>query len=573
MYQQSVSPTMLRLSAVLFVSIVLFVINASPVYENRNKPFQLSVVHFNDFHARFEQTSSDGGSCSNMDKCIGGFSRLYKQIMTMLEDNPNYLLLNAGDNFQGTLWYNVGKWNVTQEFMNKLPIDAEVLGNHEFDDGIKGIVPYIKALKHPIVVSNIDDSLEPDIQGIYTKSTIIERGGKKIGIIGVITSTCDEISDTGKLKFFPESASVNAEAERLVREEQVFTIIVLSHSGYDVEQQIAANATEKISLVVGGHSHTFLYTGDKSPGPDIVQGPYPTIVKSKHGHNVLVTQASAYCKYLGNITVFLDESGEVVDYSGSPIFLDTYFEQDEQINQDLAPWKAVVDAQGDVVIGSSLVSLSVEGCYYKECSLGNFVTDAMVFAYSQSAPKGYWTEAAVGFINAGGLRSNIHPGEITYNDLVTAQPFGNTIDIGELEGKHLKELLELTTAGYSYGRVFSSLNLLQLSGLQVVYNLTRSLNDRVVSIKVRCNNCTVPVYEDLDMDKFYKIVIPSFLTGGGDGFKVLTDNLKNKRVGSVDLEVFMDYLRHRNPVFQEISGRIVIHGGDQIITKNIESWS
>lgn len=69
------------------------------------------------------------------------------------------------------------------------------------------------------------------------------------------------ISSTGSLVFYPESASVNAEAERLVREEGVFTNIVLSHVGYDIDQEIAANASEKIGLIVGAHSHTFLYTG------------------------------------------------------------------------------------------------------------------------------------------------------------------------------------------------------------------------------------------------------------------------------------------------------------------------
>ncbi|KAJ8967993.1 hypothetical protein NQ314_002527 [Rhamnusium bicolor] len=197
------------------------------------------------------------------DKCIGGFSRLYKQIKNLLNQRPDSILLNAGDSFQGTLWYTVGKWNVTQEFLNKLPFDATVLGNHEFEDKIEGLIPFVKALNNPVVVSNMDDSLEPSIQGLCTKSTVIERNGKKIGIIGVLVSTVDKLADIGKLKFYPESPSINAEAERLVKEEGVFTNIVLSHSGYNVDQAIAANASEKISLIVGGHTHTFLYTGGK----------------------------------------------------------------------------------------------------------------------------------------------------------------------------------------------------------------------------------------------------------------------------------------------------------------------
>lgn len=114
--------------------------------------------------------------------------------------------MNAGDNFQGTLWYNVFRWNVTQYFLNLLPVDAMVkneiligfvvnfillqtLGNHEFDNKIAGVVPFLEHITSPIVVTNIDDSLEPDIQGKYNKSTIVIRDGRKIGIVGVMLST------------------------------------------------------------------------------------------------------------------------------------------------------------------------------------------------------------------------------------------------------------------------------------------------------------------------------------------------------------------------------------------------
>ncbi|CAG9862150.1 unnamed protein product [Phyllotreta striolata] len=526
--------------------------------------FELSVVHFNDFHARFEETNIYANTCKPDEEssCIGGFSRLYEQIAAILDDKPKSILLNAGDSFQGTLWYNIGKWNVTQEFMNKLPIDAEVIGNHEFDDGIAGLVPYIKALKHPVVVSNIDDSQEPSFQGIYAKSTVVERDGRRIGVVGVITSVCDEIASTGRLKFFGESASVNAEAERLVREEGVFTVIVLSHSGYDVDKEIAANASEKISLIVGGHSHTFLYTGDNPPGPDKVGGPYPTIVQSKFGHDVLVTQASAYSKYLGNITIYLDDGGEIVDYSGAPIFLAHDVPQDQSINKALEPWKKIIHAEGDKVIGSSLVSLDDSTCYTSECTLGNLIADAYVFAYTKSPPNGSWTEAAIGLINAGGLRSPIEKGNISYSDLLTAQPFGNTIDFGQIQGKYLKEAFEETAKEHAYGRLYSSINLLQVSGVQLAYDLSKPLGERVVSIKVRCADCTTPAYEDLDQNKSYNVVMPSFLSQGGDNYVMFKDQLRNKRVGPIDVDILVDYLGHYSPVFEEISGRIVIDQGE-----------
>lgn len=81
---------------------------------------------FDLFYARFEETNNAGGSCKTSTECIGGFSRLYHEIMRLKTAKPDSIILNGGDSFQGTIWYSVGKWNVTQEFMNTLPIDAEV---------------------------------------------------------------------------------------------------------------------------------------------------------------------------------------------------------------------------------------------------------------------------------------------------------------------------------------------------------------------------------------------------------------------------------------------------------------
>ncbi|CAG9793357.1 unnamed protein product [Diatraea saccharalis] len=155
--------------------------------------FELNILHYNDFHARFEETSLSGGLCdkTSEEPCIGGFARLATAVREAMNREQDSILLNGGDSFQGTIWYNILRWNVTQDFMNMLPHDAHVLGNHEFDNGIEGAVPYIKALNSTVVTANMIADDEPTIQGIYKPSTIVERNGKKIGIIGVIISSTD----------------------------------------------------------------------------------------------------------------------------------------------------------------------------------------------------------------------------------------------------------------------------------------------------------------------------------------------------------------------------------------------
>ncbi|KAI4455195.1 nucleotidase-related [Holotrichia oblita] len=201
------------------------------------------------------------GTCKINASCIGGFSRMYTLINQLYQTRPNPISLNAGDNFQGTLWYNMFKWNVTQFFLNMLPTDAMTLGNHEFDDGLEGIVPFLKAIRVPVVLSNIDDTLEPSIQNLYKKSIVIEREGKKIGIIGVLTSGTKDVSNTGQLSFLDEVESINREARRLLDMEGVFTVIVISHCGFESETKMAKLVTNGISIIVGGHSNTLLYNG------------------------------------------------------------------------------------------------------------------------------------------------------------------------------------------------------------------------------------------------------------------------------------------------------------------------
>lgn len=138
-----------------------------------------------------------------------------------------------------------------------------------------------------------------------------------------------DIANTEKLRFTNESVAVREEAAKL-KSQGVNIIIVLSHCGLDVDYIIAKNAGPDVDVIVGGHTHTFMYTnisGERPPGPDTPKDNYPAVVTHADGHKVLIVQASAYLKYVGDITVFFDKNGRVVSWEGAPIFLDTNVEQ------------------------------------------------------------------------------------------------------------------------------------------------------------------------------------------------------------------------------------------------------
>lgn len=127
------------------------------------------------------------------------------------------------------------------------------------------------------------------------------------------------ISRTGNIQFLDEIETVRREADKL-ENEGVDIIVVLSHSGIDVDLRIAQEAGSKVDVIVGGHTHTFMYTGE-SPGPDKPLYDYPTVVEHDNGHKVLVIQASCFSKYVGDLTVYFNEAGEAVRWIGQPIFL------------------------------------------------------------------------------------------------------------------------------------------------------------------------------------------------------------------------------------------------------------
>jgi 5'-nucleotidase len=527
---------------------------------NKDDLFPIEIIHINDFHARYVETNWASTTCKEKlgQVCIGGYARTITVVKKLLREkaDKNPIYLNIGDNFQGTLWFDLLGWNVTSHFLNLLPADATTLGNHEFDRGIAGVVPFMETLKSPIIVANIDDSQEPTFQGKYKKSIVIERSGRKIGLIGAIVATTSSISVPGKLIFLDEVQTVKKEAERLKKEEDVDIIIVLSHCGLKIDREMAMNGGN-IDVIVGGHSHDLLYTGTPVPGPDKPKDVYPIETVQSNGHKVLIVQASAYTKYLGDLTVYFDDAGEIKYSEGNPIFLEGTIEEDPEIVKELQPWKQEVDKVALKELGTLLGTLNKPDCATDECTFGNFAADAFV-DYIVNHPdyqeEGAWAYATISMTNAGGIRTSLNGGIITFDDLFTALPFQNTIDTFELQGKDLLEVLEMSGSSYDH------YNFLQYSGIRVIYNVTLPAMSRVVSAHVLCRKCEVPKYEPLDVNEWYRFAMPSWIGGGGNGFTPFTRRRAHKKGELKDVDIVATYLTKHSPYLPKRDGRIkVLH--------------
>ncbi|XP_034663764.1 apyrase isoform X2 [Drosophila subobscura] len=537
------------------VIILALTIRVMEAAENR---FPLSIIHINDFHARFEPTDTSGGVCDGDEECIGGYARTVYTVKRLLEQQKEFnpIYINAGDSFQGTLWYNIGRWNVTQEFLNMLPADAMTLGNHEFDNGVEGVVPFLETIDTNMLVANMDCAHEPTMESLYNSSMIIERGGRKIGLIGVILETTYDLANTGKLIFRNESDAIREEAQQL-KAQGANIIIVISHCGFDVDKEIAANAGDWIDVVVGSHSHTFLYTGDP-PGPHKPAGDYPTEVIHSSGHRVLIVQASAYARYVGNLTVYFDDNGDVLDFEGAPIYMGADVPEDEAVLDVIKPWKEVIDKQGKVVIGTTKVDLTKDDCGAGECNLGSFFCDAMVHSFIGLSPfdQKAWTNVSAGLMNIGGLRVKLPRGNLTYAHMVSMSPFENTLVAYNLPGSRLVAALEhaVSKIDLENGVASSYINL-QFSGIKVKYDYTKPVYSRVVSVYVRCADCETPVYEPLDPYRLYRLTSPDFLQQGGDGYIMLAEGTDIQR-GVTDVDALISYTAHIDPIYVGLEGRI-----------------
>ncbi|XP_053617315.1 apyrase-like [Plodia interpunctella] len=532
--------------------VVCLVLLAAAMAQNEDL-FELNIVHYNDFHAHFEEVSSTGTVCSPGEQCIGGFARLYTAVKEALEVEPDSVLLNGGDTFQGTIWYNFLRWNVTQYFMNMMPHDAHVLGNHEFDHGIEGLVPYLERLNSTMLGANVNTTFEPDMTPYVKNHVVVERRGRRIGIIGVLLRVFS--APTGNVIMEDEVEAINREAA-ILTEQGVDIIIVLSHVGYQNELNIAARVSPTVDIIVGAHSHTLLYTGD-TPSGETALGEYPTVVTQENGHRIPVVQASCYTRYLGIIKLFIDVEGVVQRWEGQPVYLGTSIVQDPFIMEELEPWREQVDSVGKEVLGSTLARLS-RGCYSAECILGSWACDGFLEELMSRADGGRWNDAHVCLINAGGLRNQIDPGNVTTESLLMAMPFENYVQVYDLKGKYLLEALEFSVGVAQTPGGFYSGRMLQIGGMRVTYNASQPAGARVSEALVRCTECAVPRYLPLDTSATYRVVTQDYIGDGGGGYTMLSENKENSIDLEVDYEMLQRFMRRQQIVVKDLDGRIQI---------------
>ena len=267
---------------------------------SKNK--KISILHTNDMHSRIEPFPKDGGRWANQ----GGMTKLASLVSKVRTEEENLLLLDAGDVFQGTPYFNFFGGELEFKLMSKMGYNASTLGNHEFDNGLSGFYEQLPNAKFPHICSNYNFS-NTLLKGSTLPYKIFRKSGLRIGVFGIGI----ELKGLVAAKNFEgikyeDPIGISQEMVQELRSKKADLIICLSHLGYSyrsekIDDLKLAAAVSEINLIIGGHTHTFLEK--------------PTLLKNIEGHQTIVHQVGTGALRLGKVDFVFGTENQIIQAS------------------------------------------------------------------------------------------------------------------------------------------------------------------------------------------------------------------------------------------------------------------
>ena len=271
---------------------------------------KITILHTNDVHSHIDPFGPDAGRNANK----GGVARRASLIESIRKENPNTLLLDAGDIFQGTPYFNYYGGELEFKLMSMLKYDLATIGNHDFDNGIDGLFAQLPNAEFDFVSANYDFK-NTVLDTLIEPYKIFVKDGIKIGVFGLgieLKGLVDK--ELYKETIYNNPIEIAQDMSRQLKSEQQCDLVIcLSHLGYyyknspdTVSDLVLARSTEDIDLIIGGHTHTFL--------------PKPTIERNSIDKNVLINQVGCYGLYMGRVDFYF-EDGKDIHANGTPIIV------------------------------------------------------------------------------------------------------------------------------------------------------------------------------------------------------------------------------------------------------------
>jgi len=565
------------------------------------QPFELTVLHINDHHSHLDpepatlQLATGGGRREPVTVERGGFARVVGAIRDLEKESSHVVKIHSGDASTGDLYYTLTEGRADAELMNAVCFDAFTLGNHEFDNtdaGIKRLIGFLHEdkCKTPVLSANVRFGASSPMHGTVPPETVLpsvvlERGGQKIGIIGLTVAGKSKNSsqpdpDTVLLD---EATMAQAEIDRL-RSQGIDKIILSTHIGYRADQALVRELSG-VDVVIGGDSHSLLGPDNLKEYGMTPEGPYPTRSTDRDGKPVCIGQAWQYGYVVGEMRVRFDAAGEVSDCTGTPWVLlgDRFSRGDQPLNAAetaavradidagkvlritapdpqaeaiLAPYAKQKEAMGATVVATATDNLCLrrvpgnqrdtsrsslgDACNANERvnAHGGDIQQIVAEAFLQQGKAFFGADLSIQ--NGGGVRIDLPKGPVTIKDVYTVLPFKNTLVQLNATGAEVKAALEDAVEGVA-GPAGNTGCYPYTGGLRWRLDLTKPKGARLSHLEIRAADGS---YRPFDLNATYKVVTISFLADGGDSFASLKNITGERRVevGLDYAEAFLKYL-------------------------------
>eukprot|EP00762_Andalucia_godoyi_P006503 ANDGO_02869.mRNA.1 Protein 5NUC len=523
---------------------------------------QLRLVHLNDVHSHFMPFTDLGTFCTDSSStCFGGFGRISSVLQQYTNTSSPYLVVDAGDIFQGTLFFNFYHGNASALLMNRLNFSVGTIGNHEFDIGEEMLARYLSKLTYPIVCANIQFAAGTPLHGSpVTPYQIVTVEDRRIAFIGVITEELPELAILSEyVKILDIVMTLNSLAPHLIASGAADYVVVLSHAGIERDLEIAAQ-TRSISLIIGGHSHTRMQE--------------PISVTNLEHAKTWVFQDWCWGRTVGVLDLsWVDNSPYLRSITGFPVPVDDSVEPDACMDAMVNELKQPLDNFLKSPVGSAAVDLDGATCRNQECVLGDVITDAMRML--SKAPQGPAIslhgktcrvsrmlgcvpsdlhgastssfDAVIAATNGGSVRASLGRGTISLGDVMTVFPFTNSILGLIINESVLWDVLQFSASRRNRG------SFLQVSNIvaKIDEDTGRLLSFEIPSIPGRR-------FTELDHARSttFLLIITDYLARGGDGYNMLSEGFDTIDFGFIMSDVMLQYLEKFSPVAHPPAGRI-----------------
>ena len=551
---------------------------------------ELHILHVNDHHSHLRADArldlNLGGEKTRV--ISGGFPSMVALFDKLSHGKNNLLKLHAGDAITGDLYYTLFKGEADAALMHEICFDAFALGNHEFDEGDKGLVRFLDQLNKKCDTAVLGANVVPEI-GVSpltpNKATdyiipykVVKLDDMNVGIIGIDIARKTKMSSNpdATTQFLDEVKTAQKYIDEL-ENKGVDHIIILSHFGYENDLDMAAKLTG-VDVIVGGDSHSLL--GDFSTIGLHGVGPYPTIAQNRAGDKVCVVQAWEFSQIVGALTVEFDEAGRVENCGGDAhlMLADSFkrkntegerveikgearqkiydaithdpklhlIKPDAQAEKILAKFSTQIDRLKGEKIGVVKTDLCLERIpgqgRSKICSVnqtaqhGSDIANLVAHAFRDMA-----RTSEIAIQNGGGVRVDVAAGDFSIGDAYLLLPFANMLVELDMTGIEIAATLE-DALEYALDPEGSTGAYPYAAGLRWEVNVSEPKGKRVTNIQFK--SPTDAKWSALDPQRNYKVVTNDYIASGKDGYLTFGEVSKQGRVTNTYLDYAQSFVNY-----------------------------